>query len=147
MDNITEKLMHSECCDNCKKGDKLEQIIALQKTLMSRLGVESFPVSFRDERQIMREEEHQLAVPIQRQTKDMLFAICCELGEIGDEINWKPWKSKRKNVDLDLLYSELIDVLHFILEICIMWGMNADTIFEYYKAKMEENHARQARGY
>ena len=128
--------------------DKLEEIIQLQKTLMDRLGVVSFNPKFRDDRQIMREDEHSpLCLTVQEQTKNMLHAITCELGEISDEINWKPWKSTRKDVDLDLLYTELMDALHFILEICIMWGMDAESIHQYYKAKNEINHERQNDGY
>lgn len=128
--------------------DKLDEIIEMQKKLMDRLGVVSFDPNFRDERQIMREEEHSpKSYTIQEQTKNMLHAITCEIGEISDEINWKPWKNTRKNVDLDLLYAELMDVFHFILEICIMWGMSAETIMEFYRAKNQINHERQDKGY
>lgn len=128
--------------------DKLEQIIEMQRKLMDRLGVVSFNPGFRDERQIMREEEHApQSLTVQRQTMEMLHAITCEIGEISDEINWKPWKSQRKDVDLDALYTELMDVVHFILEICLMWGMTADDIFKFYEAKNQINHERQDKNY
>lgn len=128
--------------------DKLDEIIYMQQKLMERLGVVAFDKGFRDDRQIMVEMEHSpKSLTIQEQTKNMLHAITCEIGEISDEINWKPWKSERKDVDLDLLYSELIDVVHFIIEICIMWGMDADKIYEYYVAKNQINHERQDQGY
>jgi len=127
--------------------DKLDTIVKLQEELMDRLKIIRFGSSFRDDRQIMKEDEHAHSKEIQEQTKNTLHAITCEIGEISDEINWKPWKRQHKDVDLDLLYSELIDVLHFIVEICVMWGMDADRIFEYYKAKNQINHERQDTGY
>jgi len=127
--------------------DKLDEIVKLQSELMDRLKIIRFGPSFRDERQVMREEEHAHARDIQEQTKNMLHAITCEIGEVSDEINWKPWKNTRKDVDLDLLYCELIDILHFIIEICLMWGMDANTIHQYYVAKNKINHERQDAGY
>lgn len=106
--------------------DKLKEMVKLQTELMARLKVKMYS---------------------EEQTQKMLFAICCELGEIGDEINWKPWKKTVKVINLVTLRTELIDVLHFALELCIMWGLDADTIFEIYKDKMQENHERQDRGY
>jgi len=114
--------------------DKLNLIVEMQKILMRRLGV-----------QILNDQKND--VLIQEQTKNMLFAICCELGEAGDEINWKPWKRTVKPVNLDLLRTELIDIFHFIIELMIMWGMDAEMIFLAYGDKMKENQARQDRWY
>jgi len=114
--------------------DKLSQIVEMQKALMQRLGV-----------QVLEDKKNDAL--IQEQTKDLLFAICCELGEAGDEINWKPWKRTVKPVNFDLLQTELIDIFHFTMELMIMWGMNAEMIFEAYENKMAENQARQDRGY
>lgn len=126
--------------------DKLDEIVNLQKGLMSKLNVVSY-IPGEDAVGALHPEDYPDLKTIQLQTKDMLFAICCELGEIGDEINWKPWKKTQKAVELDLLRTEMVDVLHFILELMIMWGMTADDIHSYYKAKMQENHDRQERGY
>jgi len=114
--------------------DMLTKIVEMQKALMKRLGV-----------QVLDDQKND--VLIQEQTKDMLFAICCELGEAGDEINWKPWKQTVKPVNLDLLRTELIDIFHFTLELMIMWGMDAEMIFLAYEDKMKENQARQDRRY
>lgn len=128
--------------------NKLEKMCELQKELMKRLNVVAFDPGFRDERQIVRQEEHPNMMPlVESQTRNMLHAITCEIGEISDEINWKPWKKTIKDVDLDKLYTELIDVQHFILEIMLMWGMTAEDIFNYYEAKMIINHKRQDHGY
>lgn len=114
--------------------DKLDKIVRMQLTLMDRLGV-----------QVLDDQKND--VLIQEQTRDMLFAICCELGETGDEINWKPWKRTVKPVNLDLLRTELIDIFHFTMELMLMWGMDSKMIFEVYEKKMAENNARQDRGY
>jgi dimeric dUTPase (all-alpha-NTP-PPase superfamily) len=112
--------------------DKLNDIVEQQKTLMDRLGI------------ITHERSDTEA---QRETKDLLFAICCELGETGDEINWKPWKRTIKPINLKLLRTELIDIFHFIMELMIIWGMDAEMIYLAYCDKMKENNARQDRGY
>lgn len=125
--------------------DKLDVLVELQKKLMERLKVQSFT----DNEPIVSAPgivASKLTV-IEEQTKNMLHAITCEIGEISDEINWKPWKSTRRDIKLHDLRLELIDVFHFILEIMIMWGMDAQVIHDYYIIKNQENHERQDRKY
>lgn len=126
--------------------DRLAKIVALQKELMERLGVESLTPRGNDSR-VIPSDSRFIHDVIAKQTKDMVLAIHCELTEIMDGVNWKPWKKTRKDTDLEYLYLEFTDVLHFILEIMIMWGMDADMIAGYYLKKMGENHKRQDRGY
>jgi NTP pyrophosphatase (non-canonical NTP hydrolase) len=83
------------------------------------------------------------------------------LGGIQDGIGngvWKPWKkshSKIKDIalsdlserDLKDLKMELIDIQHFLFNLMISVGMDAEEIFNYYVAKNKENIDRQHRGY
>jgi dimeric dUTPase (all-alpha-NTP-PPase superfamily) len=113
--------------------DKLNAVVEMQRRLMARLGG-----------QVLDPQNEGL---IQKQTKDMLFALCWEVGEAAEEINWKPWKRTVKPVNLANLRTELIDIFHFSLELLLMWGLTAEDLFTCYEKKMAENHARQDRGY
>ncbi len=79
-------------------------------------------------------------------TKEMVVAMIDELSEILGQINFKHWK-KRVNVNQMEVKYEIIDLLHFVLELMLIWGMNEKDIFSMYVAKMHENHDRQKRGY
>jgi dimeric dUTPase (all-alpha-NTP-PPase superfamily) len=118
--------------------DKLEEIIKMQTEFMDLLKVPRFNevVSM-----------GKLTDPVQKFIPQIMFALVCELGEIGDEINWKHWKKTQKEVDMQNLRMEFIDAFHFLLEMMIMCGMDAEDIYWEYKNKMTENLARQARGY
>jgi hypothetical protein len=42
---------------------------------------------------------------------------------------------------------EAIDILHFWLQLCLVLGLESNEVLRLYKLKMEENLARQKRGY
>lgn len=121
--------------------DRLEEIIVMQTKFMDQLGLPRVPsggdiTNISGDRAIQKTHIPQL-----------MYALTCELGEIGDALNWKPWKKTEHPIDVENLRMEFIDALHFLFEMMIMCGMNAETIHAEYKKKMEENIARQARGY
>lgn len=119
--------------------DKLEEIVTLQRQFMEQLGV---PVMNLEEPEVSSNN-----VRVQQMIPHIMFALVCELGEIGDEINWKSWKKTKIRINHANLRMELIDALHFLLEMMIMCGMGANDIFIEYKMKMTENLDRQKRGY
>lgn len=106
--------------------DKLDVIFSLQNALdrdiEQRRGLEG----------ISREEWLQ---------KDAI-AIFVELGELLCEINYKWWKNK-KPVNEDAAREELVDVLHFLISMCIRMGMTADDLYNGYVSKNKENFDRQ----
>lgn len=118
-------------------SDKLDDIIEAQTAFMDKIGV--------PRRQI--ETKFPLGTEIQQFIPQIMFALVCELGEIGDEINWKHWKKTQKEVNMIALRMELTDALHFMLELMIMCGMTSETIHKEYFKKMQENLDRQKRGY
>jgi len=76
---------------------------------------------------------------------------------IGNAV-WKPWKSNyRKGYemkisdlsddDLKELKMELVDIQHFLFNMMISVGMNAEELYNYYLSKNKENIDRQNRGY
>jgi dimeric dUTPase (all-alpha-NTP-PPase superfamily) len=56
-------------------------------------------------------------------------------------LNWKWWKDEEDN--WDKFQEELIDVLHFLISVMSLSGMNDHQVVEMYSAKHRENHRRQ----
>ena len=82
----------------------------------------------------------------QKWTKE--FVLCCldELSEILNQQNWKHWKKPVPVNEIELKY-ELVDLLHFLISMMLVWEMDADEVYSMYLAKNKENHERQKRGY
>ena len=74
------------------------------------------------------------------------IAMESEIDEIRREVNWKWWK-KEKEIDLDQLQEEVIDLWHFLLSLSRMVGLTPETIFEKYMTKNAINHKRQESEY
>lgn len=87
------------------------------------------------------------AVERDRFTKEYILASADELFEVLHEINWKIWRKQRKEVDEKKIQEELIDVLHFWINLCIIWNMTPDILEEIYLSKNATNHKRQDEGY
>lgn len=122
--------------------DKLEAIVDLQRVIAERFH--------RLETMTVEEKE--------KATQEYLTAIVAEVGEIlnGDDINgikgqgairWKSWKKQAQPADPNYVKTELIDILHFTLEMLLIWGCDADEIYRRYVGKNQENLARYENGY
>lgn len=70
------------------------------------------------------------------------LAMLSELAELLDEVNFKWWKNP-KPVDDDRVKSELVDILHFFVSMCLTAGMDADELYRRYLDKNKENFDRQ----
>ncbi|QHR70776.1 dCTPase [Escherichia phage CLB_P2] len=79
-------------------------------------------------------------------------------GEKAASSVWKPWKAQHaefRNRRIDELSPEdqleikfeMIDILHFVLNMFQGLGLTAEEIFKLYYLKNAENFARQDRGY
>ncbi|MDP1183596.1 dCTP pyrophosphatase, partial [Klebsiella pneumoniae] len=79
-------------------------------------------------------------------------------GEKAASAVWKPWKAdhvaKQETYIKDMsgkdqleIKFEMIDILHFILNMFIALGMDAEEVFKLYFLKNAENFARQDNGY
>lgn len=75
---------------------------------------------------------------IQKET----LAMISELSELLDEVNFKWWKNP-KEINLNNVKEELIDIFHFFMSMCLKVGMNADEVYERYIEKNKENFKRQ----
>jgi len=75
-----------------------------------------------------------------------VLALTDELHELLAETSWKPW-AKGDYINLTAAKSEAIDALHFLLNIFLTLGMDADEVLEKYIAKNAKNISRQEAGY
>lgn len=75
------------------------------------------------------------------------LAIEDEIHEALAEVNWKPWASASGFKDRDAFVKELVDALHFFVNMCLAAGATADEIVARYFAKADVNAKRQTEGY
>ncbi len=73
------------------------------------------------------------------------IALQMEVAEFIAGLNWKPWKNK-KDLDVEYLKEELVDMLHFWTELCIYLGLSPKEVVEKYMEKNKENKRRQIEG-
>jgi len=79
-----------------------------------------------------------------------ILAMHAELSELLEWTNWKLHKKTRVIYDKNRVHDmhiELIDILHYWMNLCIIWGLTPDEIIRIYEKKNTENHDRQNRGY
>jgi dimeric dUTPase (all-alpha-NTP-PPase superfamily) len=79
--------------------------------------------------------------------KENVLALSAELfGEVLGEIGWKSWATSR-HINREPLKKELVDVLHFFMNLVLYAGMTADELYEGYRKKRAVNERRQRDGY
>lgn len=75
-----------------------------------------------------------------------VLALEDELHELLGETSWKPW-AKGDFVDIPAAKSELIDALHFLLNLMVVLDMTASEVIYLYEQKRLKNIKRQEDGY
>jgi dimeric dUTPase (all-alpha-NTP-PPase superfamily) len=73
-------------------------------------------------------------------------AILHEIIELQRETNWKWWKTS-SDISIDSCQEEIIDLWHFLIQLSIELGMDANTIVVKYLEKHKENVKRQKNKY
>jgi len=110
----------------------LSEIFARQRELQTRsFGVD--PASLDENERV-------------RYVIDMNMALQDELHEALGEIGWKPWATSR-HFNRDAYVGELIDALHFLVNLFLVAGADADEVHNLYLAKANKNARRQQDGY
>jgi len=69
-----------------------------------------------------------------------------ELHEALEHVSWKWWATD-KYFDEEAFKGEVIDVLHFVLNLALVSGMDDRELYQRYCAKNAVNRERQAAGY
>lgn len=75
-----------------------------------------------------------------------VLALEDELHEALGETGWKPWATS-DHVNEAAFQSELVDALHFLLNLMLAGHIDADEFLAEYQAKRLKNKKRQAEGY
>ena len=68
-------------------------------------------------------------------TKENILAMHRELGEVLNEIPWKIHRANSKEYSIEHVQEELIDCYKFLLNVCIIWGMDGDKLYELFMEK------------
>lgn len=70
------------------------------------------------------------------------LAVLSELAELLDEVNFKWWKNP-KELEVDKIQEEIVDIVHFVVSMCLTSGMSSEDLYSIYIKKNQENHNRQ----
>lgn len=87
-------------------------------------------------------EERKLDLPASEWIQKEAMALMVELGEVLEEARYKWWKNPVP-IETPKLQEELVDVLHFFISMCIDAGLDAESLYQGYLAKNQENFRRQ----
>jgi len=78
--------------------------------------------------------------------RNMSLALTDELHEALNETGWKPWATSR-HLNRAAFAGEMIDVLHFWVNLMLVAGVTEQDILDLYFAKADKNAKRQLNGY
>jgi len=106
--------------------DRLEHIFQLQRAFDEELARRRNLPAYTPEEWIQKE----------------VLAMISELAELLDEVNFKWWKNPRP-LNLEAIKGELVDLLHFLVSMCLKLGINAEELYQGYVQKNQENFKRQ----
>ena len=111
--------------------DKLQEIFDCQKALNKRIGVDTDAMT----------EEQQVHWLLQYSR-----ALSQETAEMIDSVPWK-WWAKYQKYDRANVQVEIVDMLHFLVSLAQVAGLDAKDVHELYMKKNRVNFQRQDTGY
>lgn len=79
--------------------------------------------------------------------KDLMQRTIEEMMEAANTLKQKPWKQSEVTTDQIHYYEELVDALHFFVELCITSGLDAESLAKMYHQKHAVNLFRQRSKY
>ena len=74
------------------------------------------------------------------------IGIITEACEALEETNWKPWK-KPQDKDEEKFKEEIVDIWHFLINLTLASGMNAEELMRRFKSKNSINTRRHKEKY
>ncbi len=134
--------------------DTLSDILNAQKEMQeTTYGYDFKGMTLADLREFFHMNNHAIV--------DEIHELMDACGGVHDGIGsafWKKWKKDYVKTN-DMKFSdlserdqkeakmEIVDILHFFMNMAAAVGMDGKEMYNYYMAKNAENKARQARGY
>lgn len=131
--------------------DGLEFLFGLQKRLMAKyaeierenIGFEIIANPYDDQRKFSLHTHRD-----QFMIKAAAYRVIEEISEATNCLKCKPWKSTPVPTDVDHFYEELVDALHFFIELLILCGIDSRSkVLQLYLKKYAVNKFRQRSNY
>lgn len=117
----------------------LTEIMQLQNDLQERLGINFSDMDYEQRAQFMRDHFVYLDQELQEALYEMpYFKAWKDYSGMSEEQREEAWQKVRM---------ELIDALHFFVNLLLCAGFSAEDVYSMYVAKNKENHRRQDEGY
>ena len=123
---IDKEKLKEACLKIGADADKLDTIFAMQKALDDDI----------------QKNRHLDGISMEEWIQKETLAMLSELAELLAEVNFKWWKNP-KEVNIDNVRDEIVDILHFFVAMCLRSGMSSEELFARYLLKNEENFKRQ----
>ena len=127
--------------------DRLHKMMMEQAKMMKLQGTPIF--------QLGEPLGHHAKKLVTQWTGEFVKAIIHEAAELEDWFPWKHWSVQPGNKSDIQLWSaeharearkEVVDIMHFLLSLALLYGMTADDIYNEYVGKFEENIQRHESG-
>jgi len=121
------------------KDDRLAHIVLKQKLFQSNMIKNNTNYAMMD------------GLPY-KQIQTNTLALMMEVAEIMDRLPWKAWKHYTDDEKIDVyqdlnIAEEVIDCLHFVINIWLALGFDADDLYVMFAVKHARNIERQQEGY
>ena len=127
------------------EGDMLELIFAKQNELMEKYhSIEEDQGARVVDPEMFGVLDHRF---VQWRIKDLAYRTVEELSEATNCLKNKQWKQSEVLTDKEHYYEELIDAIHFLVELLITSGLDARSTALIYLKKNEVNKFRQRSNY
>lgn len=111
--------------------DRLETIFILQEKFNKQLGIIPSKMS--------KKQQQEWILNYSR-------AMQQEIAELIDSLPWK-WWAKYQKFDKQNAKIEIIDLLHFVISLAQVLGMNSNDLYNKFLKKNKVNFNRQKTGY
>ncbi len=108
--------------------DRLEKIFDEQKKLVEYLVADRYP----------KKTEERVSA--------LMTAIIHEAIELQDLTSWKWWK-RPSGFEVKIAQTELIDILHFVIQVALELQMTPQDVLDVYMDKNYVNRERKRSGY
>lgn len=82
-------------------------------------------------------------------TKEFILCMHRELGEVLNIIPWKAHRQNSKQYNVKELHEEIIDTFKFMLNLCLIWGIDATQFNQLFldKSEIVERRYRKEKEY
>lgn len=78
-------------------------------------------------------------------TKENILSIHRELGEVLNEIPWKLHRANDETYSIDSIQEELIDCMKLLMNVCVLWNMTDEDIYQIFMNKSKIVRERYAK--